>query len=146
LFHKANNYIILKIKTCKQNTQKKTENGSCVRGTELLETVILKEGNGGLRQPFLASLPSSWPPCQRQLVGKRSEAPTPITMTLTIFNCSSAPLGSFLFLKQIYKSILYVQRGLFLRVIMQVPLTDLSHNVDLQHQYGIHNDEVFLRE
>jgi hypothetical protein len=29
---------------------------------------------------------------------------------------------------------------------MQVPLTDLSHNVDLQHQYGIHNDEVFLRE
>jgi hypothetical protein len=79
-------------------------------------------------------------------VGKRSEAPTPIMMTLTIFNCSSAPLGSFLFLKQIYKSILYVQRGLFLRVIMQVRLTDLSHNVDLQHQYGIHNDEVFLRE
>jgi hypothetical protein len=44
------------------------------------------------------------------------------TDDLNYINSLSAPLGSFLFLKQIYKSILYAQCGLFLRVIMQVCL------------------------
>jgi hypothetical protein len=104
-----------------QAKKKKKLKMTRVNGTGLLDIINLKGGNCGLWQPFQASQPSSWPPCQRQwwewYLKHRHQ-----TDDLNYINSLSDPLGSFLFLKQIYKSILYAQCGLFLRVIMQVCL------------------------